>query len=181
MADINLTALNDTVKHYTNKLGTQTASISTLQLDKEQLQDLILSKDVELNELSKEFAKVSSLVKYKTITKYDTIAIIYTDSIPCDFTRLSTVKKEWYGFNYISSQSGFKIDSLTIPNQTTVITGTKRKWFLGKETITTDITNSNPYINVTDIKAAEIVIPVPWYKKWYVWTAAGLALGILSK
>ena len=64
--------------------------------------------------------------------------------------------------------------------ETTIITGSKRKWFLGKEIYTTDITNSNPHIEITQLKAAEVIIPEPWYKKWYVWFAAGLAGGIFA-
>lgn len=56
-------------------------------------------------------------------------------------------------------------------------TGTKRKWFLGKETLTTDITSDNPYLKVTEITSAEVTVPTPWYKKWYVWAAVGAAGG----
>ena len=62
--------------------------------------------------------------------------------------------------------------------ETTVISGFKRKWFLGRQTLVTDVTNTNPYIEVTAIKAAYVIVPEPWYKKWYVWLAAGFVTGI---
>ncbi|RYD86366.1 MAG: hypothetical protein EOP54_30470 [Sphingobacteriales bacterium] len=175
----NAVTLTDTVQHYINTLGTQSASIKTLQADKAGLKTLLLDKDAALAALAGEFAKVHTIVKAETVFKADTITVAYTDTIPCDFDRSGSVLDEWYSFRYTSNQKGFKIDSLTIPNSITVITGTKRKWFLGKETLTTDITNTNPYIIVTHIKAAELTVPVPWYKKWYVWLAAGAVGGFV--
>ena len=175
----NLEALTDTVTHYKNRLGTQTATIKTLQLNNKQLQGIVIDKDSDLKKLAAEFAKVKSVVKYQTITKYDTITIAYHDSIPYTFERSGRVIDKWYSFNYKSDEFAFNINELNIPNETTIITGIKRKWFLGKETITTDVSNSNPYINVTQMKSANVTIPVPVYKKWYAWLGIGLAGGLL--
>lgn len=176
----NMTGLTDTVKYFKNKLGTQTAEIKILQLDKEQLQRLILNKDKELNLLAKEFSKVNTLIKYKTLIQFDTLRIEYKDTVPCIFKRSGKAKENWYSFTYASDQKGITIDSLKTYTETTIINGFKRKWFLGNETVTTNITNSNPYIKVTQIKSAEIVIPEPWYKKWYVWLAVGVSAGFIS-
>lgn len=178
---VNLDALTDTVKHYKNALGTQTVSIKTLQLTEKQLKEIIIKKDDTLKALASEFAKVKSVVKYKTVTRIDTVKVEYTEMIPCEFERSGNKVHKWYSFNYFSNENGIIIDSLTIPNTTAVITGVKRKWFLGKQTITTDITNSNPYIKVTDIKSAEIDIPEAWYKKWYFWLVKGFILGVIIK
>jgi len=173
----NLQALNDTLITFKNRIGTQTSSIKTLQYTKQQLQDNLLKKDAELDALTKEFTKVNSVIKYQTVMRLDTLQVVYHDIVPCIFNRVGEMKKPFYSFKYQSTQSGFSIDSLTIPNTATVITGTKRKWFLGAETLTTDVTNSNPYITVTGITATEVTIHSPWYKKWYVWFAAGIAGG----
>lgn len=179
-ADSNLEAITDTVKHFKNKLGTQTASINTLLLDKEQLEVLVLNKDAELAKLAKEFSKINTITKYKTVMQIDTIRIVYKDSVPCVFERSGEVKKDWYSFSYKSDQKRIQIDSLTIPNTTTAITGFKRNWFLGKQTAFTDVTNSNPYIKVTEMKSVTITVPEPWYKKWYVWLGVGLIGGAIS-
>jgi len=175
----NLDALTDTLITFKNKIGTQTASIRTLKYSKQQLQNNLLEKDTELATLAKQFARINSVIKYKTVVKLDTLRVVYRDTIPSVFTRIGTVKKPFYNFTYTSTQDGFLIDSLSILNTATVITGTKRKWFLGAETVITDVTNSNPYITVSRITAAEVVVPNPWYKKWYVWFAAGIAGGYL--
>ena len=181
VADANGQAFTDSLKQYKNKLGTITASIKTLQLDKRQLQDFVLYKDAELKALAAEFAKVKSVIKYETVTLVDSIPIPYKDTVPCIFERAGKIKDKWYSFAWQSNQKGVGIDSLQFSNTATVITGVKRSWFLGKETLTTDITNSNPYMKVNDVKAAELVIQTPWYKKWCVWLAVGAAGGILMK
>lgn len=175
----NLNVLTDTVQHYTNALGTQTAIIRTLQLDKNQLNAVILKKDKDLAVLTKGFAKIHNIAQYKTVTHYDTLVVAYHDTVPYVFKREILVEKPWYRFKYIADQKGVTLDSLTFPNTATVIAGTKRKWFLGKETLYTEVTNTNPYITVTEIKAAEIKLPAPVHKKWYVWLGIGLAGGCL--
>ena len=177
--DANATALTDTVTHFKNRLGTLTASTATLQLDNKQAKNLLLKKDAALAALAKEFAALHSVTAYKTITRIDTVQVNYKDTVPCVYERAGIIKDTWYRFTYSSNQKGFTIDSLTLPNKTTVITGFKRSWFLGRQTLMTDITNTNPYITVTGIAAAQISLPVPWYKKWYVWLAAGAAAGFV--
>jgi len=173
----NLKALTDTVQHYTNALGTQTATIRTLQLDKNQLKNVILKKDKELAALTKGFVSVHNVTQYKTFTLYDTLTVVYRDTVPCVFWRDGVVEKPWYRFRYTVNQKGITLDSLTFTNTSTVISGTRRKWFLGKEIVFTEVNNTNPYITVTEIKAAEVTLPAPVYKKWYVWLGVGLASG----
>ena len=178
----NANALTDTITHFTNRLGTQTASIAMLEFDNRQLKNVVLSKDRQLQALISEFSKVHTVVKYKTQTVLDTVFVAYKqplDSLPV-FERAGTVSDKWYGFNYRTNNNGLIISDFTMQTETTILTGTKRKWFLGKETLIADVINTNPYITVTDIKAAEVTITVPWYKKWYVWLAAGILGGFAA-
>lgn len=179
-ASTNFEALNDTIKYYKNALGDQTASVQVLKLEKEDFKAVILKQDAELQRLAKPFAGIHNVIKYKTITTVDTIYINYADTLPCIFERSGKKRNDWYTFNYKSNQRGIQIDSLVTNTETTLITGMKRKWFLGEQTLVTDITNSNPHIKVTSLKAAEIRIPEPWYKKWYLWLAAGAVGGIIA-
>lgn len=180
LAENNLEALTDTVQHFRNRLGTETASKRTLQLSEKQLRDIVIKKDNELAALAKEFVQVKSVVKFRTVTRFDTIQIAYRDTVPCIFERSGSVAEKWYSFGYRSDQHGLKIDSFKTWTSANVLTGTKRKWFLGEQTVRTDITLSNPNMHITDITAAEIVIPSPWYRKWYVWLAVGAAGGFLA-
>lgn len=175
----NLLILQDSLKQYKSKNGALVFSKGTLQLENKQLQDIILSKDKQLQDLSAEFSNVKSVIKYKTITRLDTITVVYNDSVPCVFDKEGFKSAEWYSFKWKSNQNGITIDSLQTWTSTAVITGVKRKWFLGKETVTTDITFSNPYIQTTELQSAEFVLQKPWYKKWWVWAIAGASGGVM--
>lgn len=178
-AAANYTALTDTVTYYSNRLGTNTASIKAIQLNESQLKQIIFSKDNELATLAKHFSEVKTVVKYVQTVKLDTINVVFKDTVPCVFSRKGALDTAWYSLKYESNNKGFSIDSLTIPSQTTIITGLKQKWFLGRQTLTTDITNANPNIRITGIQSVQVNVPVPWYKKWYVWLGAGAAGGFL--
>lgn len=178
-AGSNFIALTDTVTYFTNALGTQSASIKTLQLKESQLKNTILAKDKELATLTKQFSKVKTIVKHTQVVKLDTINILFKDTVPCTFSREGTLKNKWYSLNYKGNNKGFAIDSLIITNQVTTIMGYKRKWLLGEETLVTDVINSNPYITTKTLQSIQIIVPVPWYKKWYVWAAGGIVGGFL--
>lgn len=91
----NYEALNDSIKYYKNRLGTETATIKTLQADKKTLGVLLTDKDKELQELIKEFSSVRNVVKYKDRIIIDTIQVTYTDTLPCpEFERIGAVKKK---------------------------------------------------------------------------------------
>jgi hypothetical protein len=178
-AKTNLLALTDTVQHYTSALGTQTAVIRTLQTDQKQLKGVLLEKDKEFAAVTKQYSKVHSVTKFNTVTRIDTIAVRYTDTIPCIFSRKGTVQDKWYSFTFKATQNGLHIDSLTLPNNTFVVTGTKRKWFLGKETVTTEVTHTNPYLHTRQLQASEVRYNTPIGKKWYLWLAVGITGGFL--
>jgi len=181
LANVNLEAARDSVVHFKNRLGIETASRKALLLDYGQMENLYLKADAQNRAMAKEFAKVQSVVKVKTVTRIDTVRITFRDSIPCDFERSGRVAEKWFGLKYKVNPHGIILDSLTVPVTATIMTGTKRKWIFGKQTLTTDITIDNPYVKVQGLESAQLAIPDPWYKKWYVWLAAGFAGGLLLK
>lgn len=176
----NTTTISDTIKYYRNSLSMQIATAKTLELENHQVRSLLLKKDKTLAIIAAEFSKIHTITKYKSKIVIDTIRIRFKDSIPCIFNTSGKKLGNSYSFNYCISQKGIEIDSLMLPTQTTVITGIKKKWFFGPQVLTTDISNSNPYIKITRIESAEIIIKQPWYKKWYVWLIAGTACGWLT-
>lgn len=176
----NMIAMSDTIHYYINKLNTETASVKTFKFDKLQLEKSLLERDKQLASLASDFTKLNYLTKYASAAIIDTIRVNFKDSIPFAFERSGMVSNLWYRFKYTSTQKSLEIDSLSLNTETTILTGVKRKWFLGPETLTTDITNTNPYIYVSKIKSAEISLSQPWYKKWYIWMAAGVIGGWLT-
>lgn len=176
----NVNTMADSVQYYKNKLGSYTASVLTLQLTNKQLQQTIISKKNELKSISSAFTKVNSITQYKTLTRLDTIYIPYPDTIPLTFNQKGKLKTNWYNLNYTSTQKGIIIDSLSFPNTTSVIIGSRRKWFLGKENIATEITHTNPYMKTQQITSAINITPEPIHKKWYVWLGIGIATGLFT-
>jgi len=80
---------------------------------------------------------------------------------------------------YRVTNDSLQVPQFTTHTETAVMTGTKRKWFLGKQTLVTDVTNTNPHITVTGITSAELAVPEPWYRKWYFWGGLGVLGGVL--
>ncbi|AXG73929.1 hypothetical protein DVK85_06600 [Flavobacterium arcticum] len=184
----NQEALTDTIKQYKNKLGTTTASIKTLQMTKEQLQNELIEKDSKLAALASEFKTIKHITRFKSDVQLQPISFAFDTPIYPTLTKDSTVTSgferkgftttKWYNMGYKVTNDSFTIHPFSTWTETTVITGFKRKWFLGKQTLVTDVTNTNPYIKINTIKTADVIVPEPWYKKWYVWLAAGFVTGV---
>ncbi|QEE50083.1 hypothetical protein FUA48_10980 [Flavobacterium alkalisoli] len=183
MYNSNLTALTDTVSYYKNRLGNQTATIKTLELQKEQLDKVIIQKDKQLKTLTAEFSSVNSVIKYSTQTKIDTLVTVFknpVDSLP-RFSITGNRFDKWFSFKYKVTNDSLILSPFITHTGAAIVTGYKRKWFLGKETLTTDITFSNPYIEVNQLSSAQVNIRQPLYRKWYVWLGIGIVGGLLLK
>ena len=172
----NVDALNSQLTTYKLKNGQLVTSAQTLSCTNAQLKNSLLGKDKTLKEVMAKFAKVQSVTKYVTNTKIDTIAITYKDTIPCIFERNDAIFHEWYSLGYNSNQKGITITELSIPDSVAIVTGTKRKWFLGKQTQTIDITHTNPFVETDAVQHIEVVAK----PKWYQTTIFKLGLGFLG-
>jgi hypothetical protein len=175
----NVEALNKEAKVYKLKNGQLVTSVENLNYTNGQLKNSIIMKDKKVKELINKFSNVKSVTKYVTNTKFDTIKLVYKDSIPCIFERDGSDLKEWYHIAYKSNQKGVEITELSIPDSVIVVTGDKRKWFLGKRTSTTDITHANPYVEPEAIQHIEIVQPTKWYDSTIFKIGIGFIGGLL--
>lgn len=160
----NVDALNSQLTTYKLKNGQLVTSAQTMSYTNAQLKNSLLGKDKTLKQVMAKFAKVQSVTKYVTNTKFDTIAITYTDSIPCIFNKDGAIFHDWYSLGYKSNQKGITITELSIPDSVAIVTGTKRKWFLGKQTQTIDITHTNPFVETEAVQHIEVVEKPKWYK-----------------
>lgn len=179
--DSTTNALTAKVKYYKNKLGTETASKIVFETSNRNLKQLVLKKDDSLRKLTDEFAKVKSIVVVKTEIKIDSIPVPFEVPIPCDFERKGSYLTKNFNFDWEIDPNGLDFKNIRIPNETTVISGFKKKWFLGRRTMTTDVTNSNPLITTTDVKTIEVKITKPFYDTRVFNVAVGLIGGYLLK
>lgn len=157
-------ALNSKISNYKLKNGQLVSSNLSLQFDKDQLEDLVISQDKELEEIYERFSKVKTVTKTITITKIDSVDVPFEVKVPCDFERSDSVINKHYSFDYAVNQNGLKIKNLIIPDSVSIVTGIKRKWFLGKETFTIDISHSNPNIQETSLQHYEVTPKKKWYQ-----------------
>jgi len=156
-------AFVDTTNYYKNKVGTITATKRVLELEKKDLKELLYSKDTTLNMLRKEFSRVTAIVQAETIVLIDDVAVPFETKIGYDFERKGKHLDKWLQFDYNLNQDHFEISDFTMLNKQTSITGFKRKWLLGKQTYTTDITNTNPYIKTVEVQTVQVVVPKRFY------------------
>lgn len=160
----NVDALNSQLTTYKLKNGQLVTSAQTLSYTNAQLKNSLLGKDKTLKQVMAKFSKVQSVTKYVTNTKIDTIAITYKDTIPCIFQINDAIFHEWYSLGYDSNQKGITITELYVPDSVAIVTGTKRKWFLGKQTQTIDITHTNPFVQTDAVQHIEVVAKPKWYE-----------------
>lgn len=171
--------LSSKVEYYKNKLGSKTATIDVLETDNKTLKKEILKKDDSLNKLASDFSKVISIVKAKEEIKIDSIGFTFDEPFDCEFTKFGRHDTKWFSFLYQVDNKGFVLDDIRLKNETTVLTGFKRKWFLGKRSLKTDITNSNPYFKTTEIQSTTVKIPVKFYDTRLFNIGVGILLGKL--
>lgn len=175
----NVEALNNQSKVYKLKNGQLVTSVENLSYTNKQLKSSLLMKDKKVKELTDKFSHIKSVTKYVTNTKFDTIKLVYQDSIPCNFERIGSDLKEWYHIAYKSNQKGVEITELSIPDSVIVVTGDKRKWFWGKRTSVTDITHANPFVETESVQHIEVVQPAKWYDSTILKIGIGFIGGLL--
>lgn len=175
----NIEALNSQAKVYKLKNGQLVTSVENLKYTKDQLENSNLMKDKKIKELTDKFSNIRTVTRYVTNTKFDTISLVYKDTVPCNFERIGSDFKEWYQLGYKSNQKGVVITDLFIPDSVVIVSGDKRKWFWGKRTSTMDITHANPFIETELVQSIEVVQPNKWYDSTIFKIAIGFIGGVL--
>jgi hypothetical protein len=179
LSQSNLEAATSQNKVYKNAIGTLTTQNKTLQLTEKELKNLVLKKDDTLAKLVKKFSQVQTIVKTNTITQIDTIKIKFETPAPCAFVREGSEVQRWFSLQYRVDSTGLRIDSLKIPNTQIVASGLQRKWFLGKETLVTEVSNTNPNIKNVSVESYKTIVKKKWYDSFVFKFGIGVAAGIL--
>lgn len=177
----NLESLIDTTSFFKNKLGTETASRKMLELTNKQLKNQVFKKDSVINVMQKEFSKVNTVVKVVTETKIDSIGIPFAVKVPIDFNRFGTYPDKWFSFDWKVNQDGLSLTNVNTPTELGVVTGIKKKWFLGRESVTTDVAFTNPYINTVEVKTYTVRLNKPFYDTRVFNIGIGFLGGVLLK
>lgn len=144
----NIIALNSDIKQYKLKNNQLVTSIESEQYTSSFLSKKILQKDKKIKEISSKFVKTNQIIMEKSELKIDTIIIPKQEE--------GTYNTQWYNFDYKIDTSKISIHNFMLKDSLIIVSGEKRKWFLGKKTTIIDITHSNPNIYTTEIRHIEI-------------------------
>lgn len=126
----------------------------------------------------KKFTEIKTVTRYVDRIKIDTITIRYKDTVQCVFERSGAINEKEYSLTYQSNQNGLQLRNMRIEDSLLIVTGTKRKWFLGKETNTIDISHTNKYILSDQIQHIEVVPKKPFYDSTLFKFGVGFILGV---
>ena len=150
-----------------------TPEYKTVTTKKEALQELKAPDTIV-----KKFTEIKTVTRYVDRIKIDTITIRYKDTIPCVFERSGAINEKEYSLTYQSNQNGLQLRNMRIEDSLLIVTGTKRKWFLGRETNTIDISHTNKYISSDQIQHIEVVQKKPFYDSTLFKFGVGFILGV---
>jgi hypothetical protein len=171
-----LAAANTENTTYRNKLGTVTTQAATQKLTIAELETAVIEKDHKMKVLTAGFSKIKTINRTTTITRIDTVKIPFDLSVPCNFTRNGAVFTEYYSLGYVVDSLGLTIEPIVIPNEQITITGFRKKWLLGREIAVTEVTNTNPLIEITNVNSYETVVQKKWYDTRLFNMLAGAAI-----
>lgn len=172
----NIIALQSEISNFKLKDGTEVATVKSLQFENDQLKESLSQKE---KEIAAKFSEVKTVTRIEERIKFDTIRIAYKDTIKCNFRRVGAIKNKSYSLDYITTQKGVKLSNLSVPDTIVIVTGLKRKWFLGKETATIDVIHTNELVKVNSIKHIENKPKKRWYDTNIFKIGAGFIAGAM--
>jgi len=153
----NAAVLKEDLSFTKSKLGQEIAGKSALEVTLKELKEGYWIPDDSLIDVSKGFKKVQSATIIKTKYKVDTVTIVY------DSPGKEYFKREWskitphFAITGVSTNAYTRIDSLTLLNTQRLVIGTEKGFF--NNTLSVQVTNSNPYIKTTDLLTQSVTIP----------------------
>jgi hypothetical protein len=158
----NITSYKDSAKYYNLKVDGMKVEVAynkslVLENDK-QIKSVLSSMNDTIARLIKKFKDVKSgtIINNYTSISGDTIKL-KGDSIPCDFKAFKVRRDSvYYHFVGTIAKSYFSIDTLSIPDKTTLIIGRKKIGFLKYEE-RAELFHSNPLVHTTNIGNYETI------------------------
>lgn len=172
----NSRALNysDSLSYYKLKNGATIASKMIMEVNNKELEKALNNSTKEIKELQDKFSKIESKTSLISKIELDTIIVEYKDTLL--LSQEGFYNDNYYSFYYKTAKEDFKIASMTIYDTTTLISGYKRKWFLGPTTHYIDVHHSNPFVKEIGISSLQLKED----KKWYQTSSFKIGVGILG-
>lgn len=149
----NITQYKTEAKHYKGLNGADVAQNNALMLENSEQIKALLNKNDTLSELMKKYKHLQNVTIINNTTQIRDDSISFdTLRIPCDFEPFQ-VKRDssHYKFYGTIAKDYFRIDSLNIPDEQSIVFGKRKMGFLKRAEYVTEVVHSNPLIKTTNI------------------------------
>jgi len=149
--------LKEDISFTKSKLGQEIAGKSALEVTLKELKGGYWVPDDSLIDISKGFKKVQSATIIETVVEIDSIEIPYQNPGNEYFKREWSKITPHFTITGVSTNAYTRIDSLTLLNTQRLVIGTEKGFF--NNTLSVQVTNSNPYIKTTELLTQSVTIP----------------------
>lgn len=148
-----ITSMQDTISHFRNKEGENSAQIALLEGDKENLLIVIGKNDKRITNLIKYGAKSGTVINQ--VTKIDTVTVIEKDTVDGSLIYHNTVKNKWYSIDQTIKDDSSSIN-LELRDSISVSFQKVKQGFLKPKKSVVVVSNANPYVKTTGLRAFDI-------------------------
>lgn len=146
-------ASQDTVKYYKEKDGKQSAQIALLEGSKENLLKVIGKSNQNLAKLIKKGA--TSGTTFEQITKFDTIVVVKRDTIDGKISYTNEIVNQWARVD-VSLADDSLYTNVQFKDSILVSFQKVKQGFLKPKKSVVIVTNVNPYVKTSGLKAFDI-------------------------
>ena len=138
--------------YYKGKDGVEIAQNNALALDNQEQIESILQENDTLKEMMENFSKLNNVTVINNKTEIRDSIYFDTIRIPCDFEPFPVYRDcTYYQFAGTIAPEYFKIDSLIIPDEESIVFGKRKQGFLKRREYKVEVVHSNPKIRTTNI------------------------------
>jgi len=153
----NAAVLREDLSFTKSKLGQEIAGKSALEVTLKELKKGYWIKDDSLTDITRKFKKIQSATIIKTVVEIDSIKIPYKNPANEYFNQSWSKETPLFAISGISTNSFMQINTLRLFNTQRLVIGTEKGFF--NNTLSVQVTNSNPYIKTTELLTQSVTIP----------------------
>jgi len=153
----NAAVLKEDLSFTKSKLGQEIAGKSALEVTLKELKKGYWIKDDSLTDITRKFKKIQSATIIETVVEIDSFKIPYKNPGNEYFNQSWSKETPLFAISGISTNAYTRIDSLTLLNTQRLVIGTEKGFF--NNTLSVQVTNSNPHIKTTELLTQSVTIP----------------------
>ena len=149
----------------------------------EDLLNRLKKENETLREDIKQFKRIDSYTKVKTVTKIDTVSVSFVDTVPYFGVLKINIDSTLFKLAAEVDNKSFRLNKLNIPNEYSIVVGEKKiKGWTGISKGTEyqiNVSNSNPLVRNIDMNHYTVKEEKKWYQTQGFAVGAGIITGII--